>query len=610
MAEESATTLECGFCLRFDSDMDDPRLLPCDHVHCGTCLKAQFTASKILRCPLENCRRVFEMKLEDLEKKEFSMLCCDVCEKKGEKRLAIGYCTACLKKYCQQHNESHNEFFEDHEKISIDSYRRQARKLEVRKCSRHEDLNYVRGCKKCKEVYCAECVYGLAECSDGKPHDLLPMDELVKALNKNVYEYIIRLINREGVLVDLSKQTTEFIAEYNETTEQLLQMVNDARDKQIKAIELEYEQLGNQLVDSRSAKGDELGSFLEDIVIESICEVNQLRLKVDGMLQTSHQVDIVVKHDQIMSMMQEALAKAIPEQHMKNVKELKKKARSRTIELALTEKDMSIVSEAPSEKSEVTPIVQPTSLSILKSVATSSHCRAAVVFGSKIYAGLYNEPIVVIDKAGKATNLFPSTSTNCDCIIVHKERIYALIIGTKALIFVYNMSGQVITSWELIDSTPFTKMAIVNDWLVVPDRTRKLLTVFTLTGLKVNNIPCEFLFNTHICMCSMSDSSVAISVHKSGEVHRIDVVKGHVLWTAKVANAEGVTFYGNKYLLVASEDCNTIKVLSEATGELITEMVASNINRGFHIFDLHISGDTLVVPLYCKNGPIFFFKIE
>ncbi|XP_067932356.1 uncharacterized protein [Watersipora subatra] len=327
-------------------------------------------------------------------------------------------------------------------------------------------------------------------------------------------------------------------------------------------------------------------------------------------VSSSSKVDIVVKHDQIMSMMQEALAKAIPEQHMKNVRELKKKARSRTIELALTEKDISIVSEAHSEKSEVTPIVQPTSLSILKSVATSSHCRSAIVFDSKIYAGLYNEPIVVIDKAGKATNLFPSTSTNCDCIIVHKEQIYALIIGTKALIFVYNMSGQVITSWELIDSTPFTKMAIVNDWLVVPDRTRKLLTVFTLTGHKVNNIPCEFLFNTHICMCSMSDSTVAISVHKSGEVHRIDVVKGHVLWTAKVANAEGVTFYGNKYLLVASEDCNTIKVLSEATGELITEMVASNINRGFHIFDLHISGDTLVVPLYCKNGPIFFFKIE
>jgi len=45
---------ECGFCLKVDDDLVDPKQLPCSHVHCRQCLKDAFNWTEVIRCP--QCR--------------------------------------------------------------------------------------------------------------------------------------------------------------------------------------------------------------------------------------------------------------------------------------------------------------------------------------------------------------------------------------------------------------------------------------------------------------------------------------------------------------------------------------------------------------------------
>ena len=54
MAESTDTSIKCGFCLRKDEALEDPKSLPCSHVHCLRCLMDNYDVHKIVRCPF--CR--------------------------------------------------------------------------------------------------------------------------------------------------------------------------------------------------------------------------------------------------------------------------------------------------------------------------------------------------------------------------------------------------------------------------------------------------------------------------------------------------------------------------------------------------------------------------
>jgi len=54
MAKAKDNQIECGFCLGKVEDLEDPRSLPCGHMHCLACLTESFEVSKIVRCPF--CR--------------------------------------------------------------------------------------------------------------------------------------------------------------------------------------------------------------------------------------------------------------------------------------------------------------------------------------------------------------------------------------------------------------------------------------------------------------------------------------------------------------------------------------------------------------------------
>ena len=47
----TGSSAECGFCLRQDEALEEPKLLPCGHVHCLPCLTGARETRKIVQCP-------------------------------------------------------------------------------------------------------------------------------------------------------------------------------------------------------------------------------------------------------------------------------------------------------------------------------------------------------------------------------------------------------------------------------------------------------------------------------------------------------------------------------------------------------------------------------
>ena len=48
--------IECGYCLRRNEALDQPKVLPCTHVHCFKCLRADYEINHLVECPRPNCR--------------------------------------------------------------------------------------------------------------------------------------------------------------------------------------------------------------------------------------------------------------------------------------------------------------------------------------------------------------------------------------------------------------------------------------------------------------------------------------------------------------------------------------------------------------------------
>ena len=55
MAEGGADkTIECGYCLQNEEQLQDLRVLPCNHVYCKSCLESHLEEQGVIDC--RSCR--------------------------------------------------------------------------------------------------------------------------------------------------------------------------------------------------------------------------------------------------------------------------------------------------------------------------------------------------------------------------------------------------------------------------------------------------------------------------------------------------------------------------------------------------------------------------
>ena len=156
---------------------------------------------------------------------------------------------------------------------------------------------------------------------------------------------------------------------------------------------------------------------------------------------------------------------------------------------------------------------------------------------------------------------------------VYNDRLYILgyTDGTPPFIVsIYNLSGQLINSWNLPDTCDHTnKLALLSDQIIYPDRSNKRLTIYSLDGNIIKHIPLA-LSNEETTVCTLGTDSVIVTDFVSSKVFRVNISTSEVLWTSEsVTSPRGVTSYGEDYVFVWCYKSQHISILNAITGRLL-----------------------------------------
>ncbi|XP_067939125.1 uncharacterized protein [Watersipora subatra] len=149
-------------------------------------------------------------------------------------------------------------------------------------------------------------------------------------------------------------------------------------------------------------------------------------------------------------------------------------------------------------------------------------------------------------------------------------------------------------------------LAITCDKIVAPDRNNKLLIIYSLTGNKIKELSCPQLTKGEVSLCAAGLNKVVVSDYDSSQVFMIDIATDQLLWSCEdVIKPQGVTCYGERYVLVAAYESTTVKVLDSSTGKLVSELTDSAIEQNYNP-DMHISGNRLLVANWGEKNIVVF----
>lgn len=246
----------CTLCSKL---MVDPRILPCAHSFCLTCLES---STNKFECP--TCRYRFpipEGGLKNLKKNEFIdrlanhkqiTVICDSC---NENQKAIKFCLDCSCNYCSTCLELHGKVPALRNHRLLDPTSTKIKKLST--CNEHsEPLNLF--CEECKVAMCARCM--------ALTHNAHKF--------KHVSEYFeFMKLNIEENLKDTNRILENVIANYNNS-------VDTKHHNELKALNLKLK---------LKEKGEGLKKVVDAIVDESIRDID------DELLQNQNKADDVMK---------------------------------------------------------------------------------------------------------------------------------------------------------------------------------------------------------------------------------------------------------------------------------------------------------------------------
>ena len=180
---------------------------------------------------------------------------------------------------------------------------------------------------------------------------------------------------------------------------------------------------------------------------------------------------------------------------------------------------------------------------------------------------------------GSMERINPDSSITCpflklpgdvDGVIVYQERLHCLAddgqhharAPNKQSIHVYDLNGIKLHTWTHGDRSSELsgrKLTIVNDQLIVADRSHKNFTIYTLKGKRVNEEKCDLLSDeVFTTICHAGNESVIVSrpIANPG-LFKVNLKLGDVEWTSnRVEKPIGVTTFSKDYAVVISHEEN------------------------------------------------------
>ena len=241
----------------------------------------------------------------------------------------------------------------------------------------------------------------------------------------------------------------------------------------------------------------------------------------------------------------------------------------RDIELEIVSSDGITID---SEQGLTTSTPTPTSLTLLKTVQLPARPISVCHYKGSTYVGLDNNTVARIDSNYQLYESFITCSNPAESVVIYKDLVYMLLYtgSVSHIVRVCDMSGRQTAQWNhsCTASLYCNVLTIVSDQVVIADPPNNRITIYSLTGQILRHVPCSLLGSSNMTVCAVDDSSVVVSDYGTSQVFRFNITTGDVMWTYKdVSRPLGVTCYGRRYVLVASYNNKTVKILDIKTGE-------------------------------------------
>ena len=199
----------------------------------------------------------------------------------------------------------------------------------------------------------------------------------------------------------------------------------------------------------------------------------------------------------------------------------------------------------------------PTKLTLIRVVEMSNWCTTVSTYQGCTYVELDTREISRIGPDSKVKS-FAKLNNTIYGMAINEGLLYTTSGHSPQVVSVHNLNtGKLVRSWNHSETVRrySSNLAVVgDDKVVIADRCNKRLSVYTLAGQIIRQIPCQQLNSGHyVSMCAADNYSVILTVNVSNRVYRISITTGQVLWEFfHVQKPSGVTCYNNQYVLVVS----------------------------------------------------------
>ncbi|XP_067930999.1 uncharacterized protein [Watersipora subatra] len=321
-----------------------------------------------------------------------------------------------------------------------------------------------------------------------------------------------------------------------------------------------YEELEKKLVDNRRTSKEQLVEFIERDIGVRMTEMNTLLLLQDAKFKESHQVDIINSFTATYNEIRRFIDEDLPSLTLTNQKSLSAQANVQKPEVQM----------ADGSDIYVQLIRPPTSLKLMKEVPVDEPFYTVTRSDTFTYAVGSGPTIYKIDETDNSvTSLSSLEGKYIDGLCLYNDRLYILVDPYKVL--VTDLNAKLITSWHHPDSISYAnKLVVTGDKVIVPDRSNKRLTVYSLDGWVVKHIPC--LQNGEwsiMALCASDQESVVVSSYETSTVFRVNIKTGETMWICtEVTKPGGVACYKREYILVTPMESKQteIHILQAETG--------------------------------------------
>lgn len=188
-------------------------------------------------------------------------------------------------------------------------------------------------------------------------------------------------------------------------------------------------------------------------------------------------------------------------------------------------------------------VAPPTKLEIVVEIPVGSYCYSVCESRAVSYVGVEGG-LEIISGDTNSSNRLISLDGYIHSVCSYKDRLYLLHWASdKWSVLVYDTNGRgQLLKWlhnDITNSYP-NKLAIYNQHIYVPDRSRNRITVYTLDGVIVTHYDCK-LDSDITALTVTSSGQIVISQLNSGLLRCISVVTSQELWTTKLVEPSAVT---------------------------------------------------------------------